>query len=430
MKTVAITTLGCKTNQFESAIMVEQFRDAGYSVVAFTEPADIYVINSCTVTARTDAETRRLIRRARRLNQDARIVATGCYAQVSPEELDRMPEVDVVLGNKEKLDNLLLTGASDNLITDVADEKTISPLKLTSFAEHTRAFLQVQNGCNSFCSYCIVPFARGRSRSVPPNEVLEGISRLIANGFREVVLTGIHLGAYGLELTSPVSLEALIRRILVETGLQRLRIGSIDPNEFNDSLLSLCATAPAICHHFHIPLQSGSDSVLRRMGRPYDSAFYRQLLFKIMDAMPNAFIGCDVIAGFPGESDHEFQETRSLIEAMPLADLHVFPYSKRPKTRAASMPGHLPPNVINQRAGWLRTIASRKKEEFLNQTIGREIMVLGQQYDEINGIVRGVSREYILAEFPGTLADLNIEQSLRVASLKSDRALCRKSKQS
>jgi threonylcarbamoyladenosine tRNA methylthiotransferase MtaB len=428
VKTVAIATLGCKTNQFESAAMIEQFRNNGYSVVAFSDPADIYVINSCTVTARTDAETRRLIRRARRLNPAARIVATGCYAQVAPDELSRMPEVDVVLGNMEKLDSSLVTDATENLVGDVAAESGLSSLQLTSFAEHTRAFLQVQNGCNTFCSYCIVPFARGRSRSVAPDEVLEGIQGLVENGFREVVLTGIHLGAYGLDLTPSDTLETLAGRILAQTALQRLRIGSVDPNEFSDGLISLCATFPAICHHFHIPLQSGCDSVLQRMERPYSSMYYRQLLGKIMAAMPDAFIGSDMIAGFPGESDQEFEATCALVEALPIADLHVFPYSKRPGTKAAAMPGHLRPVIINQRAARLRAIAASKKEQFLERIVGRDIKVLGQKIDESTGIVRGISREYIQAEFPGVLADLNVELTLRATSVRNGRVLCRREK--
>lgn len=426
MKTVAIATLGCKTNQFESAAMIEQFRNAGYSIVAFTEPADIYVINSCTVTARTDTETRRLIRRARRLNSGARIVATGCYAQVSPGELSRMPEVDVVLGNREKLDRLLIEESVENRVSDVFTEAEIRTLSLTSFAEHTRAFLQVQNGCNTFCAYCVVPFARGRSRSVTPNEVISGILNLIENGFREVVLTGIHLGAYGLDLTPPDSLEGLIRRILDQTELQRLRIGSLDPNEFSEELISLCSDSPNICHHFHIPLQSGCDSVLQRMGRPYDTAYYCELLGMITKTMPDAFVGSDIIAGFPGETEEEFETTCDTIESLPFADLHIFPYSKRPKTRASAMPGQIQPHMINQRAAKLRAIAALKHELFLERVVGKNLRALGQQYDASSGIVRGLSREYIQAEFPGTPTDLNVEHTVKVIAIRDGRALCRR----
>jgi len=426
MKKVAIATLGCKTNQFESAAIIEKFTDAGYCVVPFTEKADIYVVNSCTVTAKSDAETRRLIRRARRLNQDARIVATGCYAQVSPAELDNMPEVDVVLGNIEKLDTTLLAESTSNQVADSSIEDHISPLKLSSFAEHTRAFLQIQNGCNSFCTYCIVPYARGRSRSVSADEIIQGIQKLIDNGFKEVVLTGIHLGAYGLDSSTVSSLESLIRQILSETDIQRLRIGSIDPHEFSDELIALCSDSDRICRHFHISLQSGCDSVLDRMGRTYNSAYFRGLLNKIVAVMPEAFIGTDLIAGFPGETDQEFAYTCSFVESLPLADMHVFPYSSRPKTKAADMPRHLNPAVINERAAVLRGIASKKKEQFLLSNVGRQILVLGQQYNEKTGLVTGISREYLQASFKGSAADVNMEIPVLVTGIEKGQAVCSK----
>ena len=424
MKKVAIATLGCKTNQFESAAITEQFTTAGYCIVPFTEAADIYVVNSCTVTARTDSETRRLIRRARRLNPKARIVATGCYAQVSPDELSRMPEVDVVLGNIEKLDTVLLSESNENQIADSAMEGSFRPLQLTSFAEHTRAFLQVQNGCNTFCAYCIVPFARGRSRSVAEEEVLDGIRRLTANGFREVVLTGIHLGAYGLDLELQHSLVGLIRRIIAETGISRLRLGSVDPNEFTPELLTLCETAPQVCHHFHIPLQSGSDSVLQRMGRPYTTGLFRSLMETVIAAMPDAFIGTDVIAGFPGETEDEFETTCRFIESLPFADLHVFPYSKRPKTRAADMPDHISPAVIKERAARLRTIAEHKKRAFLHKAVATELTVLVQDHDKTTGINKGISGNYIQAEFPGTVEDFNPLCRVIVHETDKGRAVC------
>jgi threonylcarbamoyladenosine tRNA methylthiotransferase MtaB len=335
-----------------------------------------------------------------------------------------MPEVDVVLGNTEKLDTTLLASAQEDQISAADNENGKSPLQLSSFAEHTRAFLQVQNGCNSFCAYCIVPYARGRSRSVAATEVLDGIRRLVENGFREIVLTGIHLGAYGLDLSPTASLEGLVRDILVKTPLQRLRIGSVDPNEFGDDLVSLCADSPGICRHFHIPLQSGCDSILQQMGRPYTSSFYRDLLDKITTNMPGAFIGSDIIAGFPGESDEEFETTCAFIEALPLADLHVFPYSRRPRTRAAGMPGHLHPAVVSRRAARLRDIAARKKELFLERSLGMELLVLGQQFNESSGIIRGISREYIQAEFQGSAADINRECRVTVVALKDGRAIC------
>jgi threonylcarbamoyladenosine tRNA methylthiotransferase MtaB len=420
MKRVAISTLGCKTNQFESAAMIEQLTAAGYRVVPFTEPSDIYIVNSCTVTARTDAETRRLIRRARRLNPASRIVATGCYAQVAPGELEKMPELDCVLGNQEKQNISALLESAEHSVSDISSISRAEPLKLTSFAEHTRAFLQIQNGCNSFCAYCIVPYARGRSRSVRPADILQGVRDLAANGFKEVVLTGIHLGAYGLDLPSPTTLTALVREIDAESIVPRLRIGSVEPNEVSDELLNLMSTSKGICPHLHLPLQSGSDSVLNRMGRPYTAELFRSLMVKISAVMPDAFIGADVIAGFPGETEAEFAETVRLLEELPFSDLHVFPYSSRPGTRAAGMPGHIPARIVTERAARMRSIATLKKRSFLERFIGRELDVLVQGGNDTSGICRGLSRNYISVSFPVEKLQINEEVSVLINCCNAD----------
>ena len=422
MKRVAISTLGCKTNQFESAAMIEQLQAAGYQIVPFSEHSDIYIINSCTVTARTDAETRRLIRRARRLNPESRIIATGCYAQVAPGELEKMPELDCVLGNQEKQNISTLLESTGRSVSDIAAISSAEPLKLTSFSEHIRAFLQIQNGCNSFCSYCIVPYARGRSRSVTPDDILQSVRDFAANGFKEVVLTGIHLGAYGLDLPSSTSLTALVRQIDDEQIVPRLRIGSIEPNEVSQDLLTLMASSKIICPHLHLPLQSGSDSVLKRMGRPYTSAMFRDLMSRITAAMPNVFIGADVIAGFPGETEAEFNETVTLLEELPFSDLHVFPYSSRPGTRAAGMPGHLPANMVTERAARLRNIAGVKKRAFLDSSVGSEQRVLVQKFDKKTGLCRGLSRNYMVVAFAGKEEFANIEVNVKIQ--RSDGTIC------
>jgi threonylcarbamoyladenosine tRNA methylthiotransferase MtaB len=423
MKRVAIATLGCKTNQFESAAMAEQLEKSGYAVVPFSEQADIYLVNSCTVTARTDAETRRLIRRARRLNPVARIVATGCYAQVSPGELEQMPEVDSVLGNREKQDIALLMEKHQSRVSDIAAELEAVPLVLSSFAEHTRAFLQVQNGCNSFCAYCIVPYARGRSRSVSIDEVLGGVANLAANGYQEVVLTGIHLGAYGLDLTPGSSLTELVRRIDAGRLVQRLRIGSVEPNEVDGDLIVLMARSEVICPHLHLPLQSGSDTVLQRMGRRYSAGSFRDLMTGIVSALPDAFIGADVIAGFPGETEREFSETLRLVEEMPFSDLHVFPYSKRPGTKAAGLPGQIEPKTVKERAEALREAAKAKNTAFLKRMVGRTVRVLGQSLDKKSGLLKGLTRNYIQVEYAATGALVNREVSVKVESIEGGRAV-------
>lgn len=382
MKKVAITTLGCKTNQFESAAMGESLAQQGYQTVAFSEVADIYIINTCSVTARSDAESRRLIRRAARQNPAARVVVTGCYAQLAAAELAKLPNVSLVIGNSEKRDiAALLAVEADGVrvaVSAIADETTAAPLPLESFAEHTRAFLQIQNGCNAFCAYCIVPYARGRSRSVPHGEVLAGIRRFAAAGFREVVLTGIHLGAYGKDLGEQVDLAALLARADADGLVTRLRVGSVEPDEVSERLIAVMATGRHICPHLHLPLQSGSDRVLATMGRGYGSADFRSVVNRLVTAVPDIAIGVDVIAGFPGETAADHATTCELLRQLPVAYLHVFPYSTRPGTRAATMPGHLDPAVIKERAAELRLIGEEKRRQFAACFVGREMSVLLQ----------------------------------------------------
>ncbi len=398
----SIATLGCKVNQFETAAMIEQLQAAGWQQVPFGEPAELCLINSCTVTAKSDAETRRLIRRARRSNPLARIVATGCSAQVAPHNLIKLAEVDQILGNQEKLRLCHHLQQGRHQVSNLNDLPTGSPLRLTSFADHIRAFLQVQNGCNTGCSYCIVPTARGPSRSVAFDEVLLAARELAGRGFQELVLTGIHLGAYGLDLSPPCSLLELVQRLTSEMIVPRLRLGSIEPNELTDDLLALFCNASSICPHLHIPLQSGSDSVLVRMGRPYSTDFFRGRIEQAARLLPDAFIAADLIAGFPGETEAEHAETCRFVASLPLADLHVFPYSSRPGTRAAAMPGHLQPRLIKERAEQLRAIAADKRQAFSRRFIGKTLQVLGQRHHRATGQMNGIARNYLEVAYPAS----------------------------
>ena len=408
LKNVAITTLGCKTNQFESAAMTEALERDGYRLVPFAEGADIYIVNTCTVTARTDAESRRLIRRASRWNPEGKIVVTGCYAQLAADDLKELPGVALVMGNREKggvtaLLQELEGGAPRVVVAEISAEREMAPLPLESFAEHTRAFLQVQNGCNSFCAYCIVPYARGRSRSVPFDEVIDGIRKLSARGFREVVLTGIHLGAYGLDLHPRRELLDLLSAVETEGVVERLRIGSVEPNEISPEFVRFLAGARHVCHHVHLPLQSGSATVLERMGRRYTPEMVSKLVEALTASVPDMAIGFDVIAGFPGETDDEHRATCELIRSLPIAYAHVFPYSSRPGTKAATMPGHLPPAVITSRAEELRQLGEGKKRSFAERFVGRELAVLVQG-EAGDGMMSGLSRNYLAVRFTGNPA--------------------------
>jgi len=423
-KKVAITTLGCKTNQFESAAMTEALGREGYELVPFAQGADIYIVNTCTVTARTDAESRRLIRRASRWNPEGKIVVTGCYAQLAADDLKDLPGVALVMGNREKggvtaLLQELEGGAPRVVVAEIAAERELTPLSLESFAEHTRAFLQVQNGCNAFCAYCIVPYARGRSRSVPFSEVVEGVRKLAARGFREVVLTGIHLGAYGLDLQPRHELLDLLVAVEGEGLVERLRVGSVEPNEITPAFIGFLATSRHICPHLHLPLQSGSSTLLERMGRRYTPQMVRELVARLLAALPEMAVGFDVIAGFPGESEEEHRATCELIESLPVAYLHVFPYSSRPGTKAAGMPGHLSPSVIKARAEELRLIGEEKKRTFAGRFIGRQLPVLVQS-DSGSGLVTGLSRNYLSVTFPASLDSKGEELMVRVTGVNAD----------
>lgn len=380
-KRVAITTLGCKVNQYESAALTGAFENRGYEVVPFGSEADIYVINTCTVTGRSDYQARQLIRRAYRVNPAATIVATGCYAQVSPDEIAAMPEVSLIVGSDEKMTLPERIEAWDKngektFVADIGCVKEINFQAASFFPGHTRAFLKIQDGCDAWCSYCIVPRARGRSRSLPPDRVLEEIRRLGDSGYREVVLTGIHLGAYGKDLTEPVGLIDMLQAAEREQRVARIRISSLEPGEVMDELIDLVCNSQIVCPHFHIPLQSGDDQVLRAMRRTYDRTFFKDLIEKIRATLPRAAIGVDVMTGFPGEDEAAFRQTYDLIASLPATYLHVFPYSKRPGTPAASMKGQVGEKIKKERAEALRALGNRKKVDFARSFIGKGMTVL------------------------------------------------------
>ncbi len=403
-RTVAIATLGCKTNQFESAAIEERLRESGYRVVPFEEGADLVVVNTCTVTSATDAQSRNLVRRARRLNLACRVVVTGCYAQVDPEALKAIPGVALVLGNDEKKDFLryLEEDPAEPLVavSDIRRAREAVPLSLTTFAERSRAFVQIQNGCDAFCSYCIIPYARGSSRSLESDRVLAQVRRLAIAGYPEVVLTGIHIGGYGAELNPRTSLLELVRRIEAETAVKRLRLGSIEPTEIPDALIERMAMSSMLCPHFHIPLQAGDDAVLKRMNRHYTTAFFYRLISRIHDRIPAAAIGLDVIAGFPDETEEEFETTYRLIESLPVSHLHVFPYSRRPGTPAAAMAQQVPGDVIKARAARLRALGEEKNRRFAERFVGRTLEVVVEGGGE-GGLCRGLSRNYLPVLFAG-----------------------------
>ncbi|MFQ5840388.1 MAG: tRNA (N(6)-L-threonylcarbamoyladenosine(37)-C(2))-methylthiotransferase MtaB, partial [Candidatus Methylomirabilales bacterium] len=355
---IAFTTLGCRLNQFETDLMAGQVRAAGFLPVAFTESADVYVINTCTVTERADAEARRLIRQAVRRNPFALVAVTGCYAQASPERIAAIEGVDLILGNAEKYDlirHLRDFGWGDGSagwgqegvpairVGEVGRQRSFQAAPAPDRPDRSRPFLKVQDGCNFACTFCIIPAVRGPNRSLPPEDAVTEARRLMAAGYSEIVLTGVNLGTYGFDLTPRVSLTDLLKRLLEAADGARFRLSSLHPHEVTPELIRLMAESPALCRHVHLALQSGGDDILRAMRRSYRSRHFREVVERLAGTVPGVAIGADVIVGFPGETEAAFRNTRDLIATTPVSYAHVFTYSRRSGTSAADMAGQVAP---------------------------------------------------------------------------------------
>ncbi len=398
---VAISTLGCKVNQYESAGILERLDKGVFLQVPFNTKADCYIINTCTVTSRTDYQSRQLIRRAIRTNPDASVIVTGCYAQVAPQDIARIPGVTFVLGNAEKeripeIIQHIVKGDPQVLVSDICKARELSGFSPLKFPGHTRAFLKIQDGCNSFCSYCIVPYARGPSMSLPESEVFGKIEMLARSGYKEIVLTGIHLGAYGQDHIPPSSLFNILERVENNKTVERLRLSSIEITEVTDDVIRLMKKGTVICRHLHIPFQSGDDNILSAMKRNYDSIFFKNRLEEICRAIPDIALGTDVMVGFPSEREEEFNNTLRLIEELPVAYLHVFPYSERPGTVALRLPGRVNEAAKKRRSEILRNVGREKRKTFAERFIGQKLTVLVEdKKDKETGCMKGFSDNYI-----------------------------------
>ncbi len=430
--TAAIKTLGCKLNQFESEQMREQLEALGYRIVPFEAAADLYVINSCTVTTRTASDCRRLCRRTKRLNPKSLLLVTGCYAQISPQQLEQIAATDIVIGNAAR-DRLaqFVPCADETPATDRLPPYAETGPMIRAISGHTRAFVKVQEGCDAHCAYCIIPLARGPSRSVPAGDVVEQVNLLVEAGYPEIVLIGTHLGQYGADLDQDIDLIRLVRKLCELPNLPRLRLSSIEPREITDELIELvaagghCLKADSsrpgrgkLCRHWHIPLQSGCDQILQRMNRPYDTPFYRSLIEKIESAERDTAIGADVIVGFPGETDEQFEQTRAFIESLPLTYLHVFTYSARPGTAAAQMPDQVPGEIRKERNHILRAISERKRAAFARQMVGKQLEVVIEQFAETSSDELSVITDnYLRAEAVGPEAMIGNVAKMQVTDV-------------
>ena len=402
-----VVTLGCKVNQYESAYLEEAFLDRGWSRVQSNAAADTVVINTCVVTSRASYQSRQAIRKAIRENPAARVVATGCYAQIEPEALAEIQGLGLIAGNtwKGRLPRVLFEDEGPEVPRILQEPFPSRPcfevLPVRGHPGRTRAFLKIQDGCRSFCTYCIVPYARGGLRSLDPDDVVEALRRFCSEGYREVVLTGIHLGKYGVDQDPPFHLKALLRRIGRENLPLRIRISSLEPEEIDMELVDFAASEPWVCRHFHMPMQSGDNGVLERMNRRYTSEAFARTVESLHQRLPEAGIGADVLVGFPGETDAAFENTRSRIESLPLSYLHVFRYSPRPGTPAAGFPDPVPAGVAKERAAVLRKLGRTKREAFYRSCLGKVYPVIAEAWQGLaGGWARGLADNYLPVTFP------------------------------
>ena len=391
MATYHVQNFGCRATQADGAAIERQLLDRGMERAPAAVNAEVVVLNTCTVTASADQDARAAIRRIHRENPEARILVTGCYAQRAPEELAALPGVSLVVGNSHKHQladyaapvsrggfvPLADIGHGDAklMVGDIFahTELMAAPVFEADSFEKTRPNLKVQDGCNNRCSFCIIPYVRGRSRSLKLEQVLREVDALVANGYREIVLSGINLGRWGRELAPRMNFAAMLRAILEQTAIEKVRISSVEPMDWTNEVIELVASSPRIAKHAHVPMQSGSDRILRRMHRKYRPWHYADRIERIRRAMPDAAIGADVMVGFPGETDDAFEETRAMIERLPFTYLHVFTYSSRPGTPSAEMPDQVPVHVARERNRVLRELAAHKKRAFMQSFVGREL---------------------------------------------------------
>ena len=428
---IAFVTVGCRLNQFETDALRGRAEAERFTVVPFTEEADVYVINTCTITGEADADSRQLVRRAVRRNPAATVVVTGCYAQGASATVAAIPGVDLVLGNLEKAElfrHLREAGAPASRgtrgsprvrVADISGARTLGEDEDGPGIDpdRTRAFLKVQDGCGYACSFCIVPAVRGPNRSLPPERVLAEIRRLHLAGFPEVVLTGIHLGSYGRDLSPRTSMAALCARIAALPEAPRVRLSSLDPHEVDPGLIRLLADSPRFCRHLHLPLQSGDEGILRRMRRSHTAAQFRELVERLAAAVPGIAVTADVIVGFPGEDEAAFRHTADLLAALPMAGLHVFRFSPRAGTEAAEFPGQLPAAVKAARSRTLRALAAEKSLAFRQRSVGESLEVVVLHRARSDGLLEGLSDNALTLWFPGEPALMGRRCRVRVQGI-------------
>lgn len=397
-KKIAFITLGCKVNLYDTEAMAELFTEKGYEVVDFEEYADVYLINTCTVTNLGDKKSRQMIRRAKRINSNSVVVATGCYAQVASEEVAKIEGINIVIGTKnrseivETVENYVAENGVVNNVSDIMGEKEFEPLQISRLTNRTRAYIKIQEGCNRYCTYCIIPYARGPIRSRKPEEVIEEVKKLAENGFKEVVLTGIHVASYGLDLGN-ITLADIIEKVHSVNGIERIRFSSMEPLAIDDDFVARMAKLPKVCDHYHLSLQSGCNRTLKRMNRKYNAEQYAEACERLRNAFPNVAITTDIIVGFPDETEEDFKESLAFAEKMKLDKIHTFPYSPKKGTPAAKMKNQISGDVKSQRSKEMIALSDKMNIDFLNNNIGKTVPVLFEDME--NGFWQGHTTNYI-----------------------------------
>lgn len=423
MKKVSFYTLGCKVNQYETNAMAQKFKEAGYEIVDMNDDiSDICVVNTCTVTNMSDRKSRHSLRRVKEKNPSAIIAAVGCYAQVAKNDLENMPEIDIVLGNEEKanivqyVEKFIENEKKLIEIEDIATKKEFEDMGQITYTEKTRAFIKVQDGCNQFCSYCIIPYARGRVRSRNAESIIKEITQIAQNGIKEVVITGIHVASYGRDFGNENGLIELLEKINEIEGIKRIRIGSLEPKIITEEFMQRLMKLDKICHHFHLSLQSGCDATLKRMNRKYTTSEVKEIIERLRRYYDDVMLTTDIIVGFPGETEEEFETTYQFLKQAKLYKMHVFQYSPRKGTRAAVMPNQIDGNIKEARSKKLIELSNENQKMYNQQLVGKEVEVLFEDKEVEDGITyfRGHTQNYVLVKYK---TDENLENTLKLIKI-------------
>ena len=419
---VFFQTLGCKVNQYESEAMQKLFLAAGYEISSEMSLADVIVVNTCTVTAVSSQKSRQMIRRAANFNKNSILVVVGCYAQSEPEIISKIDGVDVIIGTKDRINIIELVEKAINERKKILKVDSVEDIKefeeLPHIPNRTRAFLKIEDGCNNFCSYCIIPYVRGRARSRKLENIRAECLKLKNLGYKEIVLTGIHIGAYGRDFKEKISLIDAIKTVLDAANPLRLRLGSLESAEMTDELVDLIKNDSRICNHIHLPLQSGCDEILKAMRRPYTIKNFAELTARLVKEIPEISIGTDLIVGFPGETDKNFSETLEFIKSQPFSKIHVFPYSAREKTLAATFPNQIPPQIKKSRTNLVLEVARNKSKIFSEQLIGKTVEIIAETSQ--NELIDGLTKNYVRVYTPDKNIQLGEIIKIKVEKLFKD----------